>query len=89
LTISQDAQNKIKSFFIVRMEEQEPKIDQEYRRLNALVRTQAQRDKIKEALKNNRLDSRHEGFTLQGNKVMYHENGDAIQLLMASEDVEK
>jgi hypothetical protein len=71
------------------MEDQ--KQDQQYRTLNALVRTQAQRDKIKDALKaNNRqgLDARHDGFKLQGNKVMYQlPNGDAIQLLMSSEDV--
>jgi hypothetical protein len=81
---------KIKSFPIVRIEE--PTIDQQYRQLNALVRTQAQRDKIKDALKtSNRqgLDARHDGFKLQGNKVMYQlPNGDAIQLLMSSEDVE-
>ena len=68
---------------------QEPKIDQQYRSLNALVRTQAQRDKIKDGLKTNRLDPRYKGFKLQGSKVMYQlENGDTIQLLMTSEDVE-
>ena len=74
------------------MEDQEPETDQQYRRLNALVHTQAQRDKIKEALKNNNrkgLDARHDGFQMQGNKVMYQlENGQLVQLLMTSEDVE-
>jgi hypothetical protein len=71
------------------MEEEQ---DQQYRTLNALVRTEAQRDKIKDALKNNNrkgLDARHDGFKLQGNKVMYQlPNGDAIEQLMTSEDVE-
>ena len=75
------------------MDDLEPETDQQYRRLNALVRTQAQRDKIKEALKNNNrkgLDARHDGFQMQGNKVMYQlENGQLVQLLMTSEDVKK
>jgi hypothetical protein len=74
------------------MEDLEPETDQQYRRLNALVRTQAQRNKIRDALKNNSrqgLDARHDGFQMQGNKVMYQlENGQLIQLLMTSEDVE-
>jgi hypothetical protein len=66
---------------------------QQFRRRNALVRTQAQRDKIKTSLTNNSkegLDARHDGFKLDGTKVMYPlPTGDQIQLLMTSEDVEK
>ena len=65
-------------------------MEQLYRQMNALVRTQEQRDNIKTQLQNDpvQLDARHDGFFLEGNKVMYNlPNGDTLQLLMTDEEV--
>jgi hypothetical protein len=62
-----------------------------FRQLNALVRTQAQRDKLKHALQNDTpLDPRHDGFALENNRVIYQlQNGDKLELLMTEAAVAK
>jgi hypothetical protein len=60
-----------------------------FRQLNALVRSDSQKTKILHALQNNTaLDPRHDGFHLQGSRVMYMlQTGEKLELLMSPEVV--
>ena len=66
-------------------------MEQVYRTLNALVRTEAQRNKLKQALLNNEpLDARHNGFHMEGEKVFCTlPNGSKIELVMSAEAVQE
>jgi hypothetical protein len=58
--------------------------------MDALVRTEAQRNKLKHALQNNEpLDARHNGFHMEGEKVFCTlPNGSEIELIMSAEAVQ-
>ena len=60
------------------------------RQLNALTRTQAQRDRIKNDLINHNgenLDARHDGFYLEGREVRYNlPDGTYLILIMTEEE---
>ena len=62
-----------------------------FRRLNALVRTSAQRNHIVAQIQLNNganLDARYDGFDIIANRLIYNmPNGDAIPVLMSQQDV--
>ena len=66
-------------------------VDQLFRQLNALVRTQDQRDRIKEALRTNHgqqaLEVRHAGFHLIRDQVYYSlPSGEEVKLIMCENE---